>query len=77
METNFIIRFSPESKSDYNYDIIVETEREKFVVPIVAVGKRAMIGIYICDIRLSRLIGLWQLPCKVYYRKASHYSKFG
>lgn len=45
METNFIIRFSPESKSDYNYDIIVETEREKFVVPIVAVGKRAMIGI--------------------------------
>lgn len=44
METNFIIRFSPESKSDYNYDIIVETEREKFVVPIVAVGKRAMIG---------------------------------
>lgn len=43
METNFIIRFSPESKSDYNYDIIVETEREKFVVPIVAVGKRAMI----------------------------------
>ncbi|CAD8206755.1 unnamed protein product [Paramecium octaurelia] len=43
METNFIIRFSPESKSDYNYDVIVETEREKFVVPIVAVGKRAMI----------------------------------
>ncbi len=43
METNFIIRFSPESKTDYNYDIVVETEREKFIVPIIAVGKRAMI----------------------------------
>ena len=40
---NFIIRFSPESKTDYNYDIVVETEREKFIVPIIAVGKRAMI----------------------------------
>ena len=44
METNFIIRFSPEAKADYNYDVVVETEREKFIVPIVAVGKRAMIG---------------------------------
>ncbi len=44
METSFIIRFSPEAKADYNYDVVVETEREKFIVPIVAVGKRAMIG---------------------------------
>ena len=44
METSFIIRFSPEAKADYNYDIVVETEREKFIVPIVAVGKRAMLG---------------------------------
>ena len=43
METNFIIRFSPEAKADYNYDIVVETEREKFIVPIISIGKRAMI----------------------------------
>ena len=43
MEIQFIIRFSPEAKIDYNYDLIVETEREKFTVPIRAVGKRAMI----------------------------------
>lgn len=28
---------------DYNYELIMETEREKFVVPIIAIGKRAMI----------------------------------
>ncbi len=43
MEIQFIIRFSPEAKIDYNYDLVVETEREKFIVPIRAVGKRAMI----------------------------------
>ncbi len=43
MEIQFIIRFSPEAKIDYNYDLIVETEREKFIVPIKAIGKRAMI----------------------------------
>lgn len=43
MDIQFIIRFSPEAKVDYNYDLVVETEREKFIVPIKAVGKRAMI----------------------------------
>ena len=43
MDITFIIRFSPEAKIDYNYDLIVETEREKFIVPIIAIGKRAMI----------------------------------
>lgn len=43
MEIQFVIRFSPEAKIDYNYDLVVETEREKFIVPIRAVGKRAMI----------------------------------
>jgi len=32
-----------EAKVDYNYELIMETEREKFVVPIIAIGKRAMI----------------------------------
>ncbi len=43
MDIQFVIRFSPEAKIDYNYDLVVETEREKFIVPIKAVGKRAMI----------------------------------
>lgn len=43
MDISFIIRFSPEAKIDYSYDLIVETEREKFIVPIRAIGKRAMI----------------------------------
>ena len=43
MEISFIVRFSPEAKIDYAFDLIVVTEREKFVVPIIATGKRAML----------------------------------
>lgn len=43
METKFVIRFSPEAKIDYKYELIVVTERQKFIVPIYAVGKRAML----------------------------------
>ena len=43
MEISFIVRFSPEAKIDYTFDLVVVTEREKFIVPIVATGKRAMI----------------------------------
>lgn len=43
MEISFVIKFSPEAKIDYSYDLMVVTEREKFVVPIRAVGCRAMI----------------------------------
>lgn len=43
MEISYIIKFSPEAKSDYSYDLNVLTERERFIVPIRAVGCRAMI----------------------------------
>ena len=43
MEAVFIIKFSPEAKFDYHYDVIIVTEREEFIVPIYAIGKRAMI----------------------------------
>lgn len=43
MEIAFTVRFSPEAKIDYAFDLVVVTEREKFVVPIIATGKRAMI----------------------------------
>jgi hydrocephalus-inducing protein len=43
LEVKYLIKFSPEAKSDYNYDLHIVTEREKFIVPILAIGKRAMI----------------------------------
>ena len=38
-----MIKFSPETKTDYFYELTVVTEREKFVVPIVAIGKKALL----------------------------------
>ncbi|EGR28756.1 hypothetical protein IMG5_169530, partial [Ichthyophthirius multifiliis] len=43
MEACFVIKFSPEAKIDYQYELVVVTEREQFIVPIYAIGKRAMI----------------------------------
>lgn len=43
MEISYTIKFSPEAKSDYSYDLMVLTEREKFIVPVRAVGCRSMI----------------------------------
>lgn len=41
MEVCFVITFSPAERRDYKYDLVCVTEREKFVVPIRAVGPRA------------------------------------
>ena len=38
MSVEYIVTFSPEEKKEYKCDLIVETEREKFVVPIIAKG---------------------------------------
>jgi len=43
MEISYIVKFSPESKIDYSYDLNVLTEREKFVVPIRAIGCKAIV----------------------------------
>jgi hydrocephalus-inducing protein len=43
MEISYVIKFAPEAKSDYTYDLMVLTEREKFVVPVRAVGCRSML----------------------------------
>lgn len=43
MEITYIVKFFPEAKSDYAYDLIVITEREKFIVPIRAMGCRAVL----------------------------------
>lgn len=43
MEISYIVKFAPEAKSDYAFDLMVLTEREKFIVPIRAIGCRAML----------------------------------
>jgi len=43
MEVSYVIRFSPEAKIDYSYDLTVITEREKFIVPIRATGCRSLL----------------------------------
>ncbi len=43
MEYTYLVRFSPEAKIDYSFDLTIVTEREKFITPIIATGKRAML----------------------------------
>mmetsp|Transcript_36385 Transcript_36385/g.6508 ORF Transcript_36385/g.6508 Transcript_36385/m.6508 type:complete len:123 (+) Transcript_36385:248-616(+) len=40
----FTVQFTPEAKIDYSYDLIVVTEREKFVIPVRCLGSRAMLS---------------------------------
>eukprot|EP00931_Biecheleriopsis_adriatica_P045665 TRINITY_DN2614_c0_g1_i1.p1 TRINITY_DN2614_c0_g1~~TRINITY_DN2614_c0_g1_i1.p1 ORF type:complete len:5069 (-),score=1280.39 TRINITY_DN2614_c0_g1_i1:105-14627(-) len=43
MEISYIVRFKPDARIDYNYDLVVVTEREKFSVPIRASGGSALL----------------------------------
>ena len=43
MEITYIVKFFPEAKSDYAFDLMIITEREKFIVPIRATGSRAIL----------------------------------
>jgi hydrocephalus-inducing protein len=45
MEIPFILKFTPEEKTDYIHNLICETEREKFIVPIRAIGARGFLDI--------------------------------
>jgi hydrocephalus-inducing protein len=40
MDVSFILKFVPEEKKDYSYNIVCVTEREKFLVPVQAIGAR-------------------------------------
>ena len=42
MEASYILKFKPEEKIDYSYNLICSSEREKFIVPIRAIGARAL-----------------------------------
>ena len=37
------IQFYPEENKDYNHELIVSTEREKFIIPIKCIGSRAIL----------------------------------
>lgn len=43
MEISYLIKFYPEAKADYSYDLEILTDREKFIVPIRAIGCRSLI----------------------------------
>lgn len=43
MDTVFIIQFTPDEKKDYTHELICITEREKFLVPVKAIGARAIL----------------------------------
>lgn len=40
MEVQYKVTFTPKTTDDYGVDLIVATEREKFTIPIRAVGVR-------------------------------------
>jgi hydrocephalus-inducing protein len=45
MEAICAVTFSPATNEDYEHDLVVCTEREKFIVPIRAQGARAMLDL--------------------------------
>lgn len=38
------VKFCPNSRGDFQYDLVVCTEREKFLVPLIASGERAVLN---------------------------------
>ncbi|XP_076808093.1 hydrocephalus-inducing protein homolog isoform X2 [Clavelina lepadiformis] len=43
MASVFKIQFTPEDRKDYQHELICMTEREKFIVPVQAIGARAIL----------------------------------
>lgn len=43
LDVSYEILFSPEKKIDYNFDLTIVTEREKFLIPIIALGKKSLL----------------------------------
>ena len=43
MEVYYIITFKPQERMEYNFNLIVATEREKFIIPLSAAGLRGVI----------------------------------
>ncbi|KAJ3142605.1 hypothetical protein HK100_000034 [Physocladia obscura] len=43
MEAQFLLKFTPEEETDYTYNLVCATEREKFLLPIRAFGARGIL----------------------------------
>ena len=43
METTCLVSFTPDERKDYQHELVCITEREKFVVPVRAIGARALL----------------------------------
>ncbi|KAK9856463.1 hypothetical protein WJX84_004587, partial [Apatococcus fuscideae] len=43
MDATFIVHFQPASADDYKWDLVVRTERERFLVPVSGTGRRALL----------------------------------
>jgi hydrocephalus-inducing protein len=43
MEASYLVIFTPDEKKDYHLELVCTTERERFVVPVRAVGVRALL----------------------------------
>jgi hydrocephalus-inducing protein len=45
MDTHFVMKFTPEERIDYFCDLICYTEREKFIIPVRALGPRGYLDL--------------------------------
>ncbi|KAJ3043944.1 hypothetical protein HK097_001621, partial [Rhizophlyctis rosea] len=43
MEVGYVLQFKPESEVDYTYNLVCITDREKFLVPVRAIGARGLL----------------------------------
>ncbi|KAK9837393.1 hypothetical protein WJX84_007955, partial [Apatococcus fuscideae] len=43
MDAIFVVRFQPASMDDFKWDLVVRTERERFLLPVVTTGHRALL----------------------------------
>ena len=45
MDTHYVLKFTPEEKIDYFCDLVCYTEREKFIIPVRALGPRGWLDL--------------------------------
>ena len=64
MDASYTVTFTPDSEESFHWDLVVCTEREKFIVPLRARGARGVLSLpTIVDFGLA-------CPCKVVSKKA-------
>ncbi|MCO5608439.1 hypothetical protein L7F22_062649 [Adiantum nelumboides] len=62
MKVTYIVTFCPESDEDYQSELVVVTDREKFIVPVRCFGRKRTIFLsYICALYLYRFLNYLHL----------------